>query len=223
MQYLDLTLPTPEENIALDQSLLDAAENQREPEETLRFWESPVPAVIVGRSSRITAEVRLEVCRRDGVPILRRSSGGAAVVIGPGCLIYTLVLNLTLRPALRAVDAAHRYVLGRMIDAMRPLLPEIQCRGTSDLVLGTRKFSGNSLRLKRKNLLYHGTILYNFPLEWIDRYLTMPPREPDYRQGRTHEEFVTNIPVGASELREAIRAVWEDLGGPPLPQCPSPE
>lgn len=216
MRCIHLTLPTPAENLALDEALLDAAEDQRESTETLRLWESPTLAVVVGRSSRIALEVRQEVCRRDGVPVLRRSSGGAAVVIGPGCLMYAVVLSLARRPALRAVDAAHRFVLGKMVDALRLLVPEVRCRGISDLVLGERKFSGNSLRLKRENLLYHGTILYNFPLEWIGRYLAMPPREPDYRKGRPHDEFVTNLPLPASQICEAIRAAWAavDPGSP---------
>ncbi len=209
MRCLNLTLPTPAENIAFEEALLDAAEQQNEAIETLCFWESPLPAVIVGRSSNIAVEVHQEACRRDGVPVLRRSSGGAAVVIGPGCLMYALVLNLARRPALRAVPAAHRFVLTKLAEALRPLAPEVQCRGISDLVLGERKFSGNSLRVKRQNLLYHGTILYDFPLQWISRYLAMPPREPDYRGGRPHELFVTNLPIPAAAIREAIREIWD--------------
>ena len=120
-----------------------------------------------------------------------------------------------------------------MAEALRPIVPEVRCRGISDLVLGERKFSGNSLRLKRANLLYHGTILYDFRLEWISRYLAMPPREPDYRKGRPHEEFLTNLPVPVSKIREAIRAAWAaveptSLGRAEtsdgwLPSCPCPE
>jgi lipoate-protein ligase A len=208
MRYLDLTLPTPAENLALDEALLDEAEAAREPVETLRFWESADPAVIIGRSSKIPQEVQIENCRRDRVPILRRASGGAAVVIGPGCLMYALVLSFSRRPALRAVDEAHRFVLGTLVSALKALAPEVRCRGISDLVLGDRKFSGNSLRLKRENLLYHGTILYDFSLESIDRYLAMPPRQPDYRNGRPHGQFVANLPVPAPAIREAIRTAW---------------
>jgi lipoate-protein ligase A len=208
MRYLDLTLPRPAENLALDEALLDEAESAHQPAETLRFWESTGPAVIVGRSSKIAHEVQVDNCRRDGVPVLRRASGGAAVVIGPGCLMYALVLNLARRPALRAVDQAHRFVLGTLASALKVLAPEVRCRGISDMVVGDRKFSGNSLRLKRENLLYHGTILYDFPLESIDRYLAMPPRQPDYRNGRPHGQFVANLPVPAPAIREAIRTAW---------------
>jgi lipoate-protein ligase A len=208
MRYLDLTLPTPAENLALDEALLEEAEASPQPIETLRLWEPTRATVVVGRSSAIAREVHVEACRRDGIPILRRTSGGAAVVIGPGCLMYALVLSLRLRPVLRAVSQAHRIVLGTMAGAIGALEPQVRCRGISDLVLGDKKFSGNSLRLKRENLVYHGTILCHFPLEWIDRYLAMPPREPEYRNGRPHREFVANLPVPAAAIREAIRAAW---------------
>ena len=57
---LDLTLRTPEENLALDEALLAAAEASAG-RETLRFWESPVPFVVLG----VARYVRL-VYRRGG-------------------------------------------------------------------------------------------------------------------------------------------------------------
>ena len=100
MDLLDLTLPTPAENLALDEALLDEAEGAVQSRETLRLWEPGDPMVVVGRSSKIADEVRVEVCHARGIPILRRSSGGSAIVAGPGCLMYALVLNLEERPAL---------------------------------------------------------------------------------------------------------------------------
>src|SRR5882672_9451286 len=53
-RLLDLTLPTPEENLALDEALLldleraVGASDESNAEETLRFWESPVPFVVIG-------------------------------------------------------------------------------------------------------------------------------------------------------------------------------
>ncbi len=209
MRYLDLTLPTPEENLALDEALLDAAERAARPTETLRLWEPAEPMVVVGRSSRVDEEVEREFCRGRRIPVLRRSSGGAAVVSGPGCLMYALVLSYERRPALRMLDQAHRFVLGRIASSLRPLVPEVACRGTSDLVTGRRKFSGNSVRCKRTHFLYHGTLLYDFPLELIARCLKMPPRQPDYRDGRGHREFVANLPLSPDEIRRALIAGWE--------------
>ncbi len=208
MRYLDLTLPSLAENLALDEALLEEAETAARPMETLRIWEARQYAVVIGRSSRMAAEVRGDVCRELNLPVLRRISGGAAVVVGPGCLMYALVLSLRLRTTLRSIDQAHAQVLGTIAAALRPSVPALSCRGICDLALGERKVSGNSVRVKRDHLLYHGTLLYDFPLDMIGRCLAMPPRHPDYRQARPHDAFVANLPLDAARLRSALQTAW---------------
>ncbi len=208
MRYLDLTLPTLAENLALDEALLDEAEAANRPLETLRLWEARQIGVVIGRSSRIAGEVRGDVCHDLNVPVLRRISGGAAVVVGPGCLMYAVVLSLQLRPQLRSINQAHAQVLGTIAAALLPSVPGLSLRGICDLVIGEQKVSGNSVRCKREHLLYHGTLLYDFPLEMIGRCLAMPPREPDYRQSRPHDAFVTNLPLDAARLRVALQTAW---------------
>lgn len=208
LRHLDLTLPTPAENLALDEALLDEAEQGTEPLETLRLWEPPSLLAVLGRSSQAAREVDIEACRRDGVPVLRRSSGGATILTGPGCLMYALVLSYERRPLLRSVELAHHLVLDTLVAALRPLAPEVRCRGVSDLALGDWKFSGNSVRCRRRHLLYHGTLLYSFPLTLMETYLRRPPREPDYRAGRDHRAFLVNLPVEVSALRAALQTAW---------------
>ena len=141
MQRLNLTLPTAAENVALDEALLDWAEEAPAGREILRVWESPEPVVVAGRSSRIALEIDTDTCDKLGIPIVRRSSGGAAIVAGPGCLMYAVVLSYAKRPELKDIGVAHRFVLGRLIDALDPLLAEggvVACGGTSDLALTDR-------------------------------------------------------------------------------------
>ncbi|MCC6124604.1 MAG: lipoate--protein ligase family protein [Pirellulales bacterium] len=225
MRYLDLTLPAPAENLALDEALLETAEAAGRPLETLRFWEPAAPAVVVGRSSRLDDEVFLDVCRARGVPVLRRPSGGAAIVAGPGCLMYALVLSYEKRPDLRPLENAHRAVLDAMAAALDSLRPGVHCAGTSDLVVGdkncsidNKKFSGNSARCRRTHFLYHGTLLYDFPLHEINRFLKHPPRMPGYRNGRNHAIFVANLNVPADAIRCAISQAWN--AAEPYPDWP---
>ena len=103
MYHLPLTLETPADNLALDEALLDAAVEGELPGEVLRLWEPASFFVVLGRSSPL-GEVHAAACRADGVPVLRRPSGGATVVAGPGCLMYAVVLDLDARPELRSVD-----------------------------------------------------------------------------------------------------------------------
>lgn len=212
MEYLDLTLATPEENIALDEALLDeletAADKGSQPRECLRLWEPAAPLVVVGRNSKIDGEVNVEFCREQGIPVLRRASGGCAIVTGPGCLMYAVVLSYRERPELRQLDEAHRFVLDTVLKALRPLVANVERQGTCDLVVGPNKFSGNSLRCRRNALLYHGTLLYDFPLELVSKCLKQPPREPEYRAGREHASFIMNLPVSVEAMKDGLQFAW---------------
>jgi lipoate---protein ligase len=216
MRRLELTLATPAENLALDEALLDLAEAESSDCEFLRLWESPRPIVVVGRSSRIAQEVDQARCDERGIPILRRSSGGAAIVAGPGCLMYGVVLSYALRPELKDLSRAHSFVLGRLADGLRSRIANVRCAGTSDLVVadGTDllKFSGNSLRAKRSHVLYHGTLMFALDLSQIDACLRQPPRQPTYRASRSHAEFVTNLPIGRLDLTAAVDRAFPTTG-----------
>jgi len=217
MQHLKLTLGTPAENLALDEALLDAAEAGEIVGGVLRLWESPEYCVVLGRSSKVDVEVNLPACRKAGVPVLRRSSGGGTILAGPGCLMVATVLDFETHPHLRAVDRAHRHVLERMAKIFAPMLPGISVAGISDLVIQPqpesaasrpRKFSGNALRIKRNHFLYHGTLLYDFDLKRLRQLLGVATRQPDYRDERSHTDFVTNLPLQREELVEALIEGW---------------
>jgi len=129
------------------------------------------------------------------------------VMIGPGCLMYTLILSLDARPHIRRVDAAHGFVLESLVQTLQVHFPKVIRAGTSDLALADdtpRKFSGNSLRLRSSHVLYHGTLLYDFSLSLVGKYLRAPPREPDYRNERQHRDFLVNLPVSRQLLRDVL-------------------
>ena len=109
--------------------------------------------------------------------------------------MYAVVLSYKLRPALRSVDEAHHFVLRTIASALLPHSPDVRREGISDLAVLGVKFSGNAMRCRRQHFLYHGTLLYDFPLELVEQCLGTPPRQPDYRAGRDHRRFIGNLPL----------------------------
>jgi lipoate-protein ligase A len=207
MQLLDITLPTLEENLALDEALLLEAEDGST--EVLRLWEWPSAAVVMGAASCLGEDVNEAACQRDGVPIQRRSSGGGTVLLGSGCLAFSLMLRYDRHPALAEIRPSYCYILGRLREALADIAPGLACAGTSDLALSGQKVSGNSQQRKRDHLLHHGTLLYAFALEDMNRYLHPPARQPEYRQQREHRQFVRNLPVSQTQIKNRLRAAWD--------------
>jgi lipoate-protein ligase A len=208
MKYLDLTFANPATNLACDEALLELYESEKTDDALLRVWEPRDHFIVLGHSNRLHSEVKLSACQRDQIPVLRRLSGGGAVMQGPGCLNYCLILN-TQALRLRSVGAAFRYVLARHCRFIGNLAGvHARIEGFSDLTVAGRKFSGNAQYRKARYVLVHGTFLLKFDLSMIARFLDMPAKEPAYRQHRPHLEFITNLNLTSAQVRDCIRDGW---------------
>ncbi len=200
----DISFQTPEENILFDEVLLDLAE-KGQGEESLRFWESSKKFVVLGKTSSLAEDVNMENVIQDDIPVLRRFSGGGTVLQGPGCLNYSLILSKIDNPILNDLRKSYEFILNEMIQSLKPLSLPITFEPISDLALLNKKFSGNAQHRGRNFILHHGTILYGFHLNDIERYLKMPQSIPPYRKGRAHSDFVTNIDLKKEEIKDLVR------------------
>lgn len=192
-------------HIAEDEALFHAVETGAA-EHLGRCWHLLHPAVVVGRHGVVDDDVKLDACRADGVAIVRRFTGGGAVVVGRGCLNYAVALSLVSHPALADVGTSFRVVLETVVAALA--VPGLTLAGGTDLAIGRQKVSGNAQRRGRRAVLHHGTLLFNFDPELATRYLKEPARRPAYRGDRHHREFLGNIPLSAGAIRARLEAAW---------------
>jgi lipoate---protein ligase len=227
MKWFNLNLPSPAENLAGDEVLLDNCEAGHG-EETLLFWEPRETFVVVGYANKVATEVNVAVCEAKRIPIFRRCSGGGTVVQMPGGLNYALILRITEDSPTRNITSANHFIMEKNRAAIESLADEfkiknlklkISVRGHTDLCLGDLKFAGNSQRRRKNFLLFHGTLLLDCDLSLVSELLLMPSLQPDYRASRSHTEFVTNLNLPAEKVKAALVAAWnadEELKNPPL-------
>ncbi len=206
MKFLDLTLPNPSANLALDEALLDACEEQGG-EEMLRFWEPNDYFVVLGYANKVDEEVRRDECLQRNIPILRRCSGGGTVLQGPGCFNYSVVLQI--RDELQGIPQTNMFVMERNRRALESLLGKrVEIRGHTDLAANDLKFSGNAQRRKKNFLVFHGTFLLGFDLQMIEAVLKFPSKQPDYRKNRSHLEFLTRLDLRADDIKSSLKQSW---------------
>ena len=159
----------------------------------LSVWVPSSTMVVLGSSNKADVEVKERSCEEDGIPILKRYGGGGTVVLHPGCVVLSLGLWVSQYYGndrfFRKINDA---VIGTLADTW-PGLAELRQDGLSDLAYGERKVAGPSLFRSRNYLLYQASLLVDARVDLMERYLEHPSREPEYRGGKSHRNFVAGL------------------------------
>ena len=203
MEVLCWSAPTVAENLAFDEALARSAWETGQ--HLLRFWWGGPPAVVLGFSERPEQVVDTAACSRLGVDVLKRCTGGGTVLQTSGVLNYSLVMPSSDRYNVRAgfrqgTDLVCAILAAFGVDGVP--------QGTSDVAVGDRKISGNAQARRWKALLVHGTLLADLDFSLSEEVLRHPLREPAYRRGRGHRDFMVTLrALGIHADRNAIEQV----------------
>jgi lipoate-protein ligase A len=154
------------------------------------LWEPAEVCCVLGAGTP-AGDIDLALCAATDVPVYRRRGGGGAVILAPGDLIITAAYDATQKPfasqwIMPIAEAIVRAVTGLGVAGAH-------VRGLGDVAIGERKILGSSLYASRKVALYQGSLLVDPDLSLISTYLPHPSKEPDYRGGRDHLNFVTSL------------------------------
>lgn len=148
---------------------------------------------VYGPSCRKETELYLDRCAMDGVRVSRRRGGGGTVVLSPG-MVITIVVGHRRKneDALRIFSSIHDGMIA-ILDPEKTLC--IHKAGISDLAINGRKILGSSLYMQHSSCMYYyqSSLMVTSDCMLFTRYLSSPPREPHYRQGRPHEMFCTTL------------------------------
>jgi lipoate-protein ligase A len=209
VKYCDLTFATSEENLACDEALLDLCEDGLA-NELLRFWEPASYFVVVGYGNKVATEVNLPFCQANGIPVLRRCTGGGTVLQGSGLLNYSLILRTGQSSPLQSISGTNDFILQRHQAVLSALLKQpVEVAGQTDLAIGGLKFSGNSQRRKKQSLLFHGSFLLDLDISLVERTLPLPSKRPCYRRDRSHSDFLINLRIPVATLKTALLEAWQ--------------
>ena len=156
-----------------------------------RIYEPPALCAVLGASGKPEQDLLLDTLAADGVPWKRRRGGGGTVVLGPGQVVLALVTEVSSPFRNREYAAEINTWIVEALDGLgiHGASPE----GISDLAIAGRKIVGTSLYRTRLVLFYQASLLVCNDTGIFTRYLAMPVKVPEYRRGRSHEEFCTTL------------------------------
>lgn len=192
-------LPGPA-NMAIDEALLDAFDPDRSPP-VLRLYGWRPTALSVGRFQEPAAVLDLDRCRADGVPAVRRITGGG-VIYHAEELTYAIVCAPRHLPPASTVKDTFRHLTGFLLAFYRSLGLDAHwaadvaaddarlgkrtafCfagKEECDILVDGRKIGGNAQRRLRNAIFQHGSIPLADRVGTGLRYLRERPAQDDLR------------------------------------------
>jgi lipoate-protein ligase A len=172
-RLLEYSSKNPAINLALEEAILRYLLKYDGPN-TICLWQNP-PSVIVGYFQNPKDVVDLAACRKLGINVVRRISGGGAVYHDYGNINYSIfVKKNSLKDPLRAivedVEKSYNVFCRGIIEGLKALGIEARNLKGSITVKG-RKISGSAQHRLYNAILHHGTIMANVNMETLGKVL----------------------------------------------------
>lgn len=177
-------------NMACDLKLLAAAE-RKEIGPTLRFYRWQPPAVSLGATQKAEEEISIDFCRREGIEVVRRPSGGGAIFHDDE-ITYSFVARTEAHPdfgdLLKSyyliIEGLRRGLAGLGVPAdtrggagggsPERYLPCFALASRHDLTSGGKKLIGSAQKRRRQAFLQHGSLPFSYRPELVNRIFLRP-------------------------------------------------
>ena len=147
--------------------------------------------IVLGASNNPEDSLHIENVKNDKITVLKRPSGGQTVMLTPNNLVISAVFfdRKTTHP-----NAVFSEINNLIISGLEDLgMKNVHMKGISDIAIDDKKIAGSAIYRNKDGLLYHAVLNLGETSDTFEKYLKHPTKEPDYRNGRSHSEFVTSL------------------------------
>lgn len=218
-RIIDTKIREGTRNIAFDAALIELHQQGRVGD-TLRFLQFP-PTVLIGRHQALAREVRLDHCRKNGIGIARRITGGGAIYMDQGQFGFELVFSKSTLGIPTLNELTRALCEGVASGISRFGLPA-KFRPRNDIEVDGRKVSGTGGFIDGNTVIFQGTVLVEMEPSRMLAALNVPQeklakRALDSAQQRvaTLKELLGEAPPIAQVKQALIEGFAEKLGVAP--------
>ncbi|MBY2477457.1 lipoate--protein ligase [Clostridioides difficile] len=183
MYYLLNKSTNPYFNLALEEYLFL---NEKYNDDIIIIWRNE-ESIFIGKNQNPYQEIHHDVIEKGEIPILRRISGGGTVYHDLGNINMSFIQK---DRHLHEIDFLEHTKF--MQDMLLALGLDVSITERKDLFLKGKKISGSAQSIKRKNSLYHGTLLYDSDLNKLTKYLNSN-KSTESNATKSVSSKVTNI------------------------------
>ncbi|KAJ0988544.1 hypothetical protein J5N97_006900 [Dioscorea zingiberensis] len=149
------------------------------------------PTIVMGVSGKVQELVNVESVMGDGIPVIRRFSGGGTVIVDGGTVFVSLICNKGAVPGLQPYPRSIMDWTGELYGRVFGGFGDFHLR-ENDYAFGSRKFGGNAQSITKDRWIHHTSFLWDYDVKNMG-YLKQPTRAPKYRLERHHMEFLCRM------------------------------
>jgi len=174
-RLLDYSSEDPAMNLAIEEAILRCLLEYNSPN-TLRFWQNP-PSVVIGYFQNPYEVVNVALCKRLGINIVRRISGGGAVYHDYGNLNYSIFIHTSsLKDNIGDVEKSYSLFCSGVIEGLKVLgVKAYNQKG--NIIIDGRKVSGSAQHRLYDVILHHGTLMVGVNLDILGQTLIISSPE----------------------------------------------
>ncbi len=157
-------------NLALDEVLTQqVGRGERGP--LLRFWGWARPCIVIGRFQSVQNEIHVDRAEELGIQVVRRISGGGAMLIEPeSAITYSLYLPPDMVDGL-SFPESYAFLDSWVINALRDLGIDAWYEPLNDITSAAGKIGGAAQARRFGAVLHHTTMAYDMDIPAMTRVL----------------------------------------------------
>jgi lipoate-protein ligase A len=182
MRFLFSTSNNPYFNLATEEYFL------KNSKEEMFFLYINEPCIVVGKHQNIFSEINLPFVLENNIKLVRRISGGGTVYQDLNNLNFSYLHNC---PNIEKIN--YKKFTYPILESLRDMGLNVEFSDRNDLIIDTKKISGNAMHIFKTRVLSHGTLLFNTDLNQLSAALKNNPQKYFDKSIKSVRSKVTNI------------------------------
>ena len=169
------------------------------------------PCIVVGKHQNLLSEINLQYTLENNLKLARRISGGGTVYQDFSNLNFSFIHNCANLEQVNFTKFTYP-----ILEILREMGLDVVFSGRNDLLIDSKKISGNAMHIFKTRVLSHGTLLVNADLNKLSAALKNNPQNYIDKSIKSVRSKVTNISnylENSISMRDFSQTVFENIVG----------
>jgi len=158
------------------------------------------PYVCLGFHQDAEQEIEMQFAKENNIPVFRREVGGGAVYLDGEQLFYQMIIRKDNPNVPHKIAHFYEKFLAPVVDTYREFGVDAQYKPINDIIVNSRKISGNGAAEINDMMILVGNFIMDFDYEMMSKILRVPDEKFRDKVYKTLNENLTTIERETGDL-----------------------